>query len=165
MASSYNRLVSPIYQGNNVNSPFNPEKFGPGVWTMFHGHAFEKSPFFPEMVKATAKMFWCPEKCKPHFIQYLKNYPIPQSPSKWFDWTVDFHNDVNERIGKPIVSRQQAYEMYANPESCASCSRDTTPQRQVTNDLSRQSFAVDTIGQTGYAMPNSQSNNYRTLRR
>jgi len=164
MASSYNRLVSPIYQGPPSNANFTPEKLGSGCWWLLHTHAFEKSPFFPDLVKSTAKVFFCPEKCKPHFLSYLKNNPVPSNSNNWFDWTVDFHNDVNRRIGKPIVSRTQAYEMYSNPETCASCARDTSPQR-MTTEPSRQSVTNDPSFVDGYAMPNSHSAKYRVLRR
>jgi hypothetical protein len=46
--------------------------------------------------------FWC----RLHFSQVLAEYPIPDT--EVFKWSVDVHNLVNERLGKPVVSFEEA---------------------------------------------------------
>jgi hypothetical protein len=40
--------------------------------------------------------------CKTHMLQYLQTNP-PENAQNLFIWAWDFHNDVNQRLGKPIV--------------------------------------------------------------
>ena len=45
----------------------------------------------------------CLEPCRKNAIDYVRNNPPDlSSKQRFFDWTVKFHNDVNERLGKPI---------------------------------------------------------------
>ena len=49
--------------------------------------------------------------CREHYQENLRNLPI-QCDSKmdlvW--WTIDLHNKVNKRTGKPILNRQEALQ-------------------------------------------------------
>ncbi len=58
-------------------------------------------------------------RCKPHFGHYLKINP-PNTNMDLFFWTVDFHNAVNKRLGKPIVDIIDACNRY-NYRSCMLC--------------------------------------------
>jgi hypothetical protein len=46
----------------------------------------------------------CP--CREHFHEYLKENPVDWED--FFLWTVDLHNAVNERIGKPTINVDDA---------------------------------------------------------
>jgi len=46
--------------------------------------------------------------------QFLKSY-LPTNPPRyddWFAWTVELHNDVNAKLGKPQVALQEAREIW-----------------------------------------------------
>lgn len=45
--------------------------------------------------------------CRQHFEQVLVENPIPESDD-FFKWSVDVHNIVNKRLGKPEVSYEDA---------------------------------------------------------
>lgn len=48
-----------------------------------------------------SRFFVCP-KCRRHITEFLNVNPVPCS----FDDTIDFHNAVNQRIGKPSFDRK-----------------------------------------------------------
>jgi hypothetical protein len=45
--------------------------------------------------------------CRQHFEQVLVENPIPEA-GDFFKWSVDVHNIVNKRLGKPEVSYEDA---------------------------------------------------------
>ena len=52
----------------------------------------------------------CP--CEEHLIDF-----IIDNPPDWhnfFDWTIDLHNSVNSRIGKPLMDVENARQYWAN---------------------------------------------------
>lgn len=48
----------------------------------------------------------CPQ-CRLHMQQYLRKYPITKK-TNLFEYSIDLHNQVNARQGKPQVSTQEA---------------------------------------------------------
>jgi hypothetical protein len=48
--------------------------------------------------------FWC----RVHFSQVLAENPIPDTDV--FKWSVDVHNIVNEKLGKPLMTFEDALE-------------------------------------------------------
>lgn len=61
---------------------------------------------FEAWIYNLVKRFPC-EKCKSHFEYYLKLHPLAKYPdlSKWV-WA--FHNSVNKKLDKPIISYETA---------------------------------------------------------
>ena len=49
--------------------------------------------------KASLPFNGCP--CKEHFDEYLEQNPVDWN--NFFGWTINLHNAVNERIGKPVM--------------------------------------------------------------
>jgi hypothetical protein len=65
------------------------------------------------------------DNCAKHFRAYMDKYKsqmynICSSKDTLFKFLVDIHNKVNERLGKPIVSYEDAYKLYDN-KKCDSC--------------------------------------------
>lgn len=89
---------------------------GKGVWWVIHITAYTQTPGFPEMVHSIANNFFC-DKCGSHFRSHLTTNPIPRDPSRWFVWTVDLHNKVNEVLyrqgdrSKRVIGLSEAIEM------------------------------------------------------
>ena len=52
-------------------------------------------------------------KCTDHWLQTVKKYP-PRfgKADEYFEWTVFIHNEVNTRLGKPIMSVTDAKTLY-----------------------------------------------------
>jgi len=107
---------------------------GPGVhhaikvWAKRHTHKTMKN--FDVFVIAQCEDFGC-SKCTPHCKAYIKNH-LPSKQKKRtaktkdgkvvdvtaFEWAVNFHNAVNARIGKPLVSFETAFDAYYNTNLC-----------------------------------------------
>ena len=54
-------------------------------------------------------------KCADHYKANVKNTPIDNymdSPGKLFEWTVIMHNAVNQILGKPTITLEEASAIY-----------------------------------------------------
>lgn len=110
-----------------ANGPyFTPDNSGRGTWWTLHMTAAKKKHYFPELMRDIRDNFFCPEVCKPHIEEYMRKHPIPSHPDRWFDWSIDFHNDVNLRTGKPFMERSEARRLFGLESS--------TPLPQTTNN-------------------------------
>lgn len=99
------------------------EKLGPGVWWTIHKLAKKKEKYFQEFMIDLSNNFFCLE-CQEHFKEYLVKHPIPNHSSEWFKWSVNFHNKVNVRLGKPVLTLERATELYE--KECESCKRNVS---------------------------------------
>jgi hypothetical protein len=84
-----------------------PKSFGPYFWGAFHLAclaAVDKAALktFIETYQMILPCFGC----SLHFSKLLAENPLPDIDQ--FRWSVDIHNLVNERLGKPIVSYEDA---------------------------------------------------------
>jgi hypothetical protein len=117
--------------------PNNSNKWGRYAWYKFHKMAL-KHPCYPcRRDRKITKHFYyenflkyirC-ESCKKHYIDLLIEYPIKTaSRSDIFAWTVDIHNFVNAKLGKPLISYDEALQIWcsilSNPFSKYEYKRD-----------------------------------------
>ena len=56
------------------------------------------------------------DTCKSHFVQNLHSLDALDlnESNVLFNWTVDFHNNVNEKLNKPIITYKEAEIMWCN---------------------------------------------------
>lgn len=97
-----------------------PKVFGPGTWTVSHILAIvcdenDDHEFYCKLMDRLIHGLPC-SKCRRHAVKYLSKNPIDGGSSSLFVWSVDFHNAVNKRLGKPIMPYAQAKELYENTE-------------------------------------------------
>jgi hypothetical protein len=124
------------------------ETLGPGIWFTIHLDAKNavtdelKDQFITRM-ENLANNFPC-DKCKPHFILFLQQYPLNlfrnitgDSDSRiagssdtgvafsdigFFKWSYIFHNMVNKRLNKPQLTFEEVYNYYyVTGNNCHSC--------------------------------------------
>jgi|NOAtaT_6_FD_contig_21_3224833_length_510_multi_4_in_0_out_0_1 hypothetical protein len=111
-----------IRQDNTVLTQ-SPEVFGPAFWFSFHtGAAHLPDTLSPisasrirSFIRGIPELVPCTE-CSEHsraFIEENKaridNFARGDDVFKFY---VDFHNYINRRLNKPLVSYEKAYEMY-----------------------------------------------------
>lgn len=114
-------------------------KIGPGIWFKIHMDAVsantqELKESFIININALCDGFKC-KHCQPHFRKYIDDNPI----EKYFDiknkkgnhigifqWTWEFHNAVNYRLGKYQPLLEEAYNYYTNNTvgACHSCGQN-----------------------------------------
>lgn len=91
-----------------------------GSWYVLHLLAANGEHEALKVVLNTfSKRFVCP-KCRFHIRDYLKSNPFPTTFAKQktslnktiFNWTVDFHNAVNIRLGKPTLTEEERGDLY-----------------------------------------------------
>ena len=102
----------------------NPKYIGPGTWNVIHTLAYnattkELKEAFMKHMTIICNQFPC-ETCREHSKKYLKENPMSEylnvvtegKKLGLFTWTWQFHNAVNYRIGKPILSWDMALHIY-----------------------------------------------------
>lgn len=135
----------------DFKDPTDPKYIGPGTWNVIHRFAFrarthnEQLQFIREM-KETCYGFPC-SVCKNHCTEYIKNHPMDEYlnvlvdingqklPLGMFVWTWKFHNAVNARLKKPIMSWDTAYNLYSETESLV-CSKNCLEAENIQDDNS-----------------------------
>lgn len=115
-------------------STFDIKIEGRGMWFMIHTLALhantdELKGAFILTINTLYENFGC-ESCKPHFRKFLDDYPIKNywhikykgEDYGFFKWSWDFHNDVNKRLKKPILSFEDVLFRYKN-YVCKNCDK------------------------------------------
>ena len=103
--------------------------WGKHVWKALHYIAlgYPNNPTIQQ--KEDYKMFYellksvLPCKlCSNHYIDHLKQYPLSEDVLKNKDnllkWTIELHNLVNEQLGYPILSYNDALNEINSYETC-----------------------------------------------
>ena len=98
------------------------EQWGPRGWAWLHTLAiyYSANPT-PQEQRAMFARFWsfiqklpCPE-CRLHTIKYARAYPPDFSGSAGFQtWVWRFHNAVNFRLDKPLITSEEYNDIYAD---------------------------------------------------
>ena len=103
-----------------------PEVWGPSFWFTLHNGAskypISASPLVIERMKGyiLGIPFMLPcIACKVHATNHIEKHKkdldrICSGRDNLFKFFVDFHNIVNKRYNKPIVSYEEAYKIYDN---------------------------------------------------
>lgn len=116
-----------------------PKYVGPGTWNVIHRLAInavtpELQSCFIKSMNDICNGFPC-HICKGHCQEYIKNHPMEtylgisvdvdgkKKPLGIFIWTWRFHNAVNTRLQKPIMSWETVYTLYTEGESIL-CSKN-----------------------------------------
>lgn len=101
-----------------------PRVWGPHLWKYMHCSA-ANYPDRPTKEQIDQMITWLKtltvtipcKKCKEHYSQYIDRHQhtlreICASKDKLFNFIVDIHNQVNKRNNKPIVSYDEARQLY-----------------------------------------------------
>lgn len=105
--------------------PKSPSVFGPGVWLSIHILAIDSVndlaiDFFMAWIDKMVYRLTCPT-CVKHATEYLSKNPMEPYinyvnnkgvRSGMFVWSWKFHNSVNDRLDKEVISFENAYNMY-----------------------------------------------------
>lgn len=110
--------------GNENARGLNPDLWGPPVWQAFHYTAAGFPPHPSQSDRENYRQYFAKfpfvlpcEECKHHAIALLARLPpVVDSRDRMFEWTVNFHNAVNTRIGAAALSLAQARTHYGLPE-------------------------------------------------
>lgn len=94
--------------------------WGPKAWAWLHAQAihYPANPAKGDRLAMFAR-FWsfihtlpCPE-CRAHAVAYARRYPPDFSGSEAFQtWAWCFHNSVNHRLGKPLMTAEEYRREY-----------------------------------------------------
>lgn len=103
-----------------------PKYLGPGYWASWHLKSVHsdtprKKAEIARNIALDIANFPC-QKCKNHAKEYVSRHPLMEAVKdknkySMFNWTVNFHNEVNLRLGKPLYSTDDALTMWTNDKS------------------------------------------------
>ena len=130
---------APLKAPHSEKALTNPGYIGPGVWYMIHFTAkkagetgYTGKTKFVSLMSDLRENFPC-LTCRKHIGEYIdshpfdamwvRNHPGTQKDIGLFLWSVEFHNTVNKRLGKPVLTEDQAFDLYYN-ENNTLCSLD-----------------------------------------
>ena len=89
-----------------------PQKFGPYFWGALHLACLYADDYktLRAFVYSYTEVLPCPA-CRDHFKAVLDQHPFPEESHniEYFSWSVDVHNIVNHRLGKPMVTYDAAF--------------------------------------------------------
>lgn len=97
-----------------------PTSFGPGMWATIHILSFNANTKsdqiqFIKTMKIIVNNIPC-ETCRGHAKEYVKTHKMEEFLNEkgygMFMYTWKFHNTVNQRLGKPIMSYDMAFHRY-----------------------------------------------------
>jgi hypothetical protein len=86
-----------------------PSKWGPHFWMTLHIACLgcQDAKVLVDFVEGYKEIIPC-LSCREHFEQVLVENPVPEADDL-FKWSVDVHNIVNKRLGKPEFSYEDAF--------------------------------------------------------
>ena len=90
-----------------------PEIWGPNLWGTLHTLCLTET-ITHEFVQEFARVIPCPT-CAIHFKDLLEEFPLPDTDR--FEWSVLIHNQVNDRLGKPIIKVEDARRVWSSRPS------------------------------------------------
>ena len=91
-----------------------PGVWGPYAWKTLHAIAShcdttQERDVFVRYMTSLQDALPC-KSCRLHAADYVQAHPIPEAA--FFDYTVDFHNAVNARLGKALVTAEDARKQF-----------------------------------------------------
>lgn len=100
----------------------NPSVWGPSFWFVLHTVSlnYPDNPSYAErrthydFYHIVRNILPC-EMCRQHYRELIKQYPIQpflDSKSSLVSWVIMIHNQVNKRLGKPLVERSDMLSTY-----------------------------------------------------
>lgn len=96
-----------------------PQKFGPYFWGSLHLACLyaNDAAALGTFIQSFTEVLPCPA-CRTHFAEVLAVHapPTEGTPLDFFRWSVDVHNIVNERLGKPMTTLEEAFALWSTCE-------------------------------------------------
>ena len=113
------------FDWRKVNAPNTPSKFGPPYWFTFHtaalNYPYQANRFaqthMKNLIYAIPMIVPC-VACAEHAKQFIASQDIDDAVlgrQNIFTFFWKFHNYVNKRLGKNIISLENALEIYGTP--------------------------------------------------
>lgn len=121
---------SHVSSGTNVEDHKSRiRKDGPGLWFLIHKLAYELGDINKDKVCSDIRVILayipCGE-CREHASKYIQAHP-PEKSMNLFEWTVDFHNKANERLGKKVYTYREASDLYDENSICQQGCDESSP--------------------------------------
>lgn len=101
--------------------------YGPGYWAAMHIDSFNARTYEKKITAANTiarliTTFPC-LKCRKHGTEYASHHPLIHPINdgdelSLFRWVWSFHNAVNERIGKQVISFEEAVKKWGDEAIC-----------------------------------------------
>lgn len=121
--SALNVCLNKMTTSGQESDGLSPDLWGAPLWKTIHfiaaGFPARPTPHdrdhFRAFIAQLPHVLPCDE-CKQHSVRLLAQLPPSvDSRDRLFDWSVEFHNRVNDRIGAPRIALNEARAAYGMP--------------------------------------------------
>lgn len=112
----------------NTNAQLDPKIWGSHVWATMHVLALNESKNFGAFLDSLELLLPC-KKCQMHFQEYKTKNPLTGNN---FEWTVNFHNAVNIKLGRSTMTVEDARKQWASDSCSYSCEDVQKPDKTKT---------------------------------
>lgn len=170
---------------SNKNKITQPSVFGPGKWHDIHTIAKDaitddKKKNFLYFMGYVRDNLPCLE-CRGHCGNYMKTNPLEPFFNVYddkgndiglFKWSWQFHNAVNQRLKKPIMTWNEAMDLYYNEDGVctSSCDEEHKSENSIKKENSKDNMTakqqvtlLPTTKRTEYNKGNEYVNLHRNL--
>lgn len=116
-----------VWEEKTYTNSSDPEVFGPALWFSLHNASVKypekASPIAREKMRGVIiglPMLVPCDNCFNHCTSFVESKweeldTICSTRENLFNFFVDFHNKVNQRHGKPLMSYEDAWKLYTSP--------------------------------------------------
>ena len=119
-----NSTAKNVQKNNKSESSTEEEKklenarYGNMLWKELHNRALtfrghNDSSFIVDFSEKIPQ-FLSGCKCNEFFNKYVLENPPNYSPNRYFEWTVRCHNAVNHKLGKKLISVEEARRIHSS---------------------------------------------------
>ena len=114
------------YTETYKTNPFDKNEWGPKLWDVMHTFSFSYPINPTNNDKLAARNFFnsigtlipC-KHCSQHCLEYTqRNQPRVNNKTELIDWVYNFHNAVNQRLGKQFYPKNMLMSKYENVAFC-----------------------------------------------
>lgn len=131
-----------------------PRYIGPGYWTSWHLKSLKatkknEKAEVSRCIVLDIVSFPC-LKCREHAKDYVRKNPLldavnDKKPHSLFEWTVNFHNEVNLRLEKDTYNLEDAMAMWSGDNSFCMENCDQLDEKRKQEEELRKKEMKETI--------------------
>jgi hypothetical protein len=124
-------MASPVIDLSGAENPASRFYWGPRLWRVFHllaeiSDRRDMYMLWTNLLRVTGPVVPC-DTCRNHIGSYIRSHAFMRAVRPHLitgeavrqiarQNLLDFHNNVNERLGKPVVPREQLATLYGGDE-------------------------------------------------
>lgn len=104
------RIDSPSAPRRETRAELSQGNYGPALWAELHKRALSVTSDDSEWLAKFERRVPC-GSCRKHWLEMLQK--TPPDWTRYFGWSVDRHNEINVKLGKPEMPLAEAFAKWS----------------------------------------------------